>query len=315
MTVTAEDNAAEIDLAGDVLFAEDPPSEDVSAGQESAQDIPDGYVRDRDTGEIRPRKRPGRRPKPVTPPDETELAAAAPIEPEPDTAPKPPGKHRRFFAIPDGPAEEIPMPRGGVIAKGVDRLYRRAGKIIRAADYDIGQAVIECTRREDDDDQTVGEAWEAVARNNPRIRRYLLTAVSGGDWADLVMAHAPVGMAIVMKPAISRMIIPQADDKGNLQQPGIIGRAVQSFLEPDEDSADGDLLPEDAEEIASVANAQMERMADRVARSMTPQQKAAAERAMSRMAAGLSPGDDPDIPAALRRQQPKHRSRSARKGR
>jgi hypothetical protein len=202
-----------------------------------------------------------------------------------------------------------------VIAKGVNRLYRRAGKIIRAMDADIGQAVIECTRKEDPEDITVGEAWEGLAKGNPRIRAFLLRAIADGSWTELVLAHAPIGMAIVMKPAIMRMIFPGPGPDGELREPGFIGRAVASWMEADEDTGPDDLEPGDLNQMADLAGDQLLKMAARAGGDLTPEQRRAAQRAMSRVANGLSPGNDPNIPAALRRQQPKNRSRAHRKGR
>jgi hypothetical protein len=118
------------------------------------------------------------------------------------------------------------MPRGGVIAAGVNKLYRRGGKIIRAMDPDIGNAVIACTRKDEDDELTVGEAWEALAKTNPRIRAFIMRAISGGAWGDLVMAHAPIGLALFMKPQVQRLLR--------------LERLVESMAEPDEDTPDGE---------------------------------------------------------------------------
>lgn len=279
-------------------------------------EAPFGWTTDAATGERRPKKAPGR-PRKSPSLDELKAAKAETEEageaaaPEEDRAPQQsrrrPGGHTHDQA--DSVAPYVP----GVIAKGVNRLYRRAGKIIRAMDYDIGQAVIECTRKEDKDDLSVGEAWEALAKGNPRIRAFLLKAMAGGSWTELVMAHAPIGVAIVMKPAIMRLVLPGPGPDGEPREPGFIGRAVTSWMEPDEDTTAEDLELADVEQMADLAASQMQRMAGRMTQGMTPEQKRAAERAMSRIGNGLAPGNDPDIPPALRRQQPKNRSRSQRR--
>ena len=300
MTVeTPEEN-----LTDDALYADDPPEEpDEREGTVSSDfdaTAPYGYTTDRKTGERRPRIRPGR---PRKPPSEAELTAGeGPPQPEPDLAPGP-RKHAQ------APEVDVPMPRGGVIAKGVDRFYRRAGKIVRAMDYDIGTAIIECTRSEDPDDLTVGQAWEALARTNPRIRRWLMNLLKGGAWQDLIMAHAPIAMALAMKPAIMRMLP--------------FRRLAESWLEEDEDSQPGDLRPADAEEMADMARQQAERIAAKMGVQVPEHVVAQAAAQASRVAAGMGltpPYEEHDlsahdgVPAAFQRQQPRHRSRSQRRG-
>jgi hypothetical protein len=122
-------------------------------------------------------------------------------------------------------------------------------------------------------------------------------------------------MAIFMKPAIAGRLV---------NSEGFLGRLAQSWLEPDEETQEGDLTPEDGQEMVDLAESQFERMADKVAERLPPEMaeraKAAAERAVSRMANGLDPGDDPDLPPeiaarlrAVRKAQPKRSTRAARR--
>lgn len=78
--------------------------------------------------------------------------------------------------------------------------------MIRVADADIGQALIDITRKDDPEDVTVGEAWEQLARANPRIRRFLLRLIAGGAVGQLFMCHAPVLMAVLMKESVRKHI-------------------------------------------------------------------------------------------------------------
>lgn len=200
-----------------------------------------------------PRKRPGR---PKNPPGPDEVAAAPPVEREPDPPPGAGNQGRRDRPAKDDSAP--PMPRGGVLAAGINKLYRRAGKIIRAFDHDIGQAVIECTRADDleEGELTVGEAWEQLAKANPRIRRFLMKAIAGGAWTDLVMAHAPIGIALMLKPSVQRFIP--------------FGRLLESVAEPDEDAGEGEgglpggMTAADFEELKGQAAEQARRMAERM---------------------------------------------------
>lgn len=169
-------------------------------------EAPYGYTKDPATGEMRPKKAAGR---PRKPPSVEELKAEKAELPEdaPRNEDRAPDTGKRS-KVKDPPKEAKPVPqfREGVIERGINKLYRRAGKMVRVMDHDVGQALIDITRKEDPEDTTVGEAWENIARHNPRIRRVLLRMISGGDWGALFMAHAPVLLAIVMKDAIRKHI-------------------------------------------------------------------------------------------------------------
>lgn len=272
----------------DFLEADDPGD---PAGQDEA---PYGWTTDPATGQPRPKLRPGR---PRKPPTAEELAAAPPIGRDPDRPPEPPkGRLPRSPKEPDDRPDPA-MPRAGTIADGVNRLYRRAGKILRALDYDIGQAVIECTRAEDEDDITVGEAWERLCKANPRIRRFILSCIAGGAYGDLVVAHLPIGMAIVMKPWFQR---------------NFMGRLVESMAEPDEDSAEGEgglpggMTAADADEMRATAESQMRKMASKMGVRVSEADLKAARAAADDLAANGVAG--------ARRAQPKRTTRAQRAG-
>lgn len=143
-----------------------------------------------------------------SPEELAEAAGTVDSSPEPDRVPGKPkrgrGRQKGTAAAKKDGRPAIPPFRAGLIAKGMDRLYRRAGKLLRAWDRDLGQALIECTRAEDEDDLTVGQAWEEIARTNPRLRAFLMKMISGGAWSDLFMAHLPILLAILAKPAVQK---------------------------------------------------------------------------------------------------------------
>jgi hypothetical protein len=266
--------------ADDFLAADEPP-EDIAAGEE---DAPYGWRRD-DDGNLVPRKKPGRPRKQATP---EEMPPDA--EPVSRAADRPPARtEARKHPKTSG---DVPMPRGGVIAAGVNKLYRRGGKIIRAMDPDIGNAVIACTRKDEDDELTVGEAWEALAKTNPRIRAFILRAISGGAWGDLVMAHAPIGLALFMKPQVQRLLR--------------LERLVESMAEPDEDTPEGEgglpggMTMEDFGQMRDMAAEQARRMAAKMGVPVSDEQLAEAV-----AHAGIPPG---------LRAQPRRRTRAARRG-
>lgn len=184
---------------------------------------PYGYTRD-PNGAIRPKKTAGRRPRaaaPQTPaglpPSLEELkeakatAAAKPEKAKEDVPPasvsaKGPkislGKRKEPKAKPA--PEPLPPFRAGPIAKGINKLYRKAGRIVRMWDSALGSAIIACTLPDPDDEEaaTVGDAWEELAKVNPRIRAILLKLLTGSAYGALFWAHAPIFMALLMKDSI-----------------------------------------------------------------------------------------------------------------
>lgn len=289
MTTLTDEN-----LTDDSFFTADEPGQDgtTSGPVPAADDAPYGWTTDKKTGERRPKLRPGRPKLPLT---AEELAASEPVARTEDRAPGPAPKGRR-----PGPRADQPMPRSGMIADGVNKLYRRAGRLIRAMDHDIGTAIIECTRPGEDGEPTVGEAWEQLARTNPRIRRFILNALSGGAWSDLLMAHAPIGIALFMKPSVQRFIS--------------FGRLVESAAEPDEDTPEGEgnlpggMTADDANQMRDLAEQMASQAAARFGVQLTPEDMAQAQAAAEAMMGGNGP-------VSVRRQQPRQRTRAQRKGR
>ena len=285
---------------------------DEPAGQDVTDGAPWGFTRDKETGEERPKKSPGR---PRKPPTAEELAAGAPVAREPDRAPSRP-RGRKPQTPADEDAKPLSRAEAGLIAAGVNKLYRRAGKLIRGLEngdpMGIGQAFIECTRIDpevpaDERELTVGEAWANLAKVNPRVRKFLLKVIAGGDVADLVMAHAPIGVALVMKPWVQRFLPPSR-----------MMSLVESMGEEDEAEEEGTALPagltaEDIQQMQDLTGAQAEQIAMKMAKGMGVKLGASDLAEARRRAEDAVAGGG--VPAAYRRQQPKNQSRAQRKGR
>lgn len=215
-------------------------------------EAPFGWTTDKETGERRPKKTAGR---PRKSPSVDELRAqAAEQPPEPPEEDKAPGRHRRrdrktsTTQVAEGD-DNTPKYVPGVITRGVNKLYRRAGKIIVVMDPDVGKAIIAATRNTDEDggDDSVGAAWEELARANPRIRRWLMNAIAGGAWGQVLAAHAPIALAVIMKDGIRRRIP--------------ILKFAEAALQPDDDDPGSGLEPGDLQQMFGMLRGFMDSVA------------------------------------------------------
>lgn len=262
---------------------------------------PYGYTVDRKTGERRPKKIAGRPKAEQEPAEPGDVRSLPPVERTKDREPGTgiiKGKTRKVRE-----PEDIPAFRAGPIAKGMNRLYLKTGKLVRAFDPEVGQAIIDATKKESDEDVTVGEAWEELARVNPRIRKVLLKLISGGAWGQLFMAHAPIFLAVVMKPAIISHIP--------------FAKVIESMAEPEDDTPEGEgalpggMTAADAGEAMAFAQAQAEKMGFSISPEMMAQAAQMVGVPNGTVPAGVKMPTDHQV-----RQQPRNGgSRAQRSGR
>jgi hypothetical protein len=266
-------------------------------------DAPFGWTRDKGTKEWRPKLRAGR---PRAPASAEELAQQAPPPPpEPDAPPR--EDARPAAGGPGAPDEVTAMPAAGWIAKRVDKIYRRTGRFISLKDEEIGAAFALAGTKDDPEDVTAGEAWEALCRTNPRVRAWVLRALKGGVYWDLVMAHAPVFLAVLMKESVLKFIPFRA--------------LLERWAEPDDTAEGAELRPGDVGEMMDLAEQQARRMAQGLGLGHIPPEvmkaaRAQAERQAATQGGSAVPGDATarPVPPALRRHQTtRPKSRAARR--
>lgn len=82
------------------------------------------------------------------------------------------------------------MPRAGVIAKGVGKFYTMLG-------LGIGVLCMPCGTPWVENSDAAGEAWEELARKNPKVRAALLKALEVGDIGALVAVHLPMMTQVI----------------------------------------------------------------------------------------------------------------------
>lgn len=212
---------------------------------------------------VTPKRGPGGRPVRKSPAVEDLKAARAEDGgadlPSPDRPPAAVKGGRRRRGRPQEESQAPPMPKLGVIAGGMNRAYRTAGRIAQAMSQPgskgarAGAALGEMTRKADAEDITVGEAWEHFAASNPRVRAFLLRILSGGAAGELFTAHLPLALVLFM---------PSGDPAGPL------ARVAGAFMAADDDGPPQDgngqgppgaMSPADMQEMMAFAQAMAQR--------------------------------------------------------
>ena len=106
-----------------------------------------------------------------------------------------------------------PMPRN--LGKSIAELYALVGMGLMPFDPTCATAVMECA-------ESCGEAWESLARNNPAVRRVLLSLVTTSDWSKVILANAPILMCVAthhipsLQQTMAKAFAQQVED--NLKQ-------------------------------------------------------------------------------------------------
>jgi len=83
-----------------------------------------------------------------------------------------------------------PMPRGG-LRQPLEDLYTGLGMMLIPFDPSCGKVIIEAAPR-------CAETLDDLAKTNPAVRRILISLVTTSALGAVVMAHAPIIMAIAM---------------------------------------------------------------------------------------------------------------------
>ncbi len=82
------------------------------------------------------------------------------------------------------------MPRGG-LAKPLTDIYVSLGMVMMPFDPSCAKIIIEQA-------PACAEALDEMAKQNPAVRRILISLVTTSAWGKVIMAHAPILMAVAM---------------------------------------------------------------------------------------------------------------------
>jgi len=83
-----------------------------------------------------------------------------------------------------------PMPKGG-LKPALENVYTGIGMSLMPFDPSCGRTVIENA-------PSCAEALDELAKTNQAVRRILISLVTTSAWGAVIMAHAPIIMAVAM---------------------------------------------------------------------------------------------------------------------
>lgn len=83
-----------------------------------------------------------------------------------------------------------PMPKGG-LKPALAQMYAGVGMAVMPFDPACGRVVLENAER-------CAESLDELAKTNPAVRNLLISLVTTSAWGAVIMAHAPILMAIAM---------------------------------------------------------------------------------------------------------------------
>jgi hypothetical protein len=87
-------------------------------------------------------------------------------------------------------AELKPMPRGG-LKPALAQMYTGLGIAVMPFDPSCGRVIIENADK-------CAESLDELAKTNPAVRNVLISLVTTSAWGAVIMAHAPILMAVMM---------------------------------------------------------------------------------------------------------------------
>lgn len=87
------------------------------------------------------------------------------------------------------PPQPVKMPAKGVLKRAVMDIYGFAGMSLSMFRPNIAKVIVENA-------EDCAAAWEDLAETNESVRRVLLSLTKTSAWGGIILAHAPIALAI-----------------------------------------------------------------------------------------------------------------------
>lgn len=114
--------------------------------------------------------------------------------------------------------------RPGILVKPLAELYGSVGTLVLPFNQPVGTAFIQNA-------QACAEALDNAARQDPRIRRVLMSLIATSIWGQLIAAHMPILMALAVT------MVPQVRDSVATINRAASDPTYRQGQPPDEESA------------------------------------------------------------------------------
>lgn len=88
--------------------------------------------------------------------------------------------------------------KAGAIAAGMEDIYGSGAMLWSMFDSTCGTALLQCA-------PSAAQAWEELAKNDPKIRAMLMRIFTGSSWGKVFQAHLPLLIAVFMHHGMGRV--------------------------------------------------------------------------------------------------------------
>ena len=88
--------------------------------------------------------------------------------------------------------------KAGAIAAGMEDIYGSGAMLWSMFDSTCGTALLQCA-------PSAAQAWEELAKNDPKIRVMLMRIFTGSSWGKVFQAHLPLLIAVFMHHGMGRV--------------------------------------------------------------------------------------------------------------
>lgn len=114
------------------------------------------------------------------------------------------------------PKERVPASKPGEFVDDLERLYKMAAMGVDFMDGMRGNLDHNCGDTIKDNAHDIAVKWDELAQKDDSVRKMLRMLTQGSSWGGLMMAHAPIALALLSNHAPGSLPTPKIN---NDQQP------------------------------------------------------------------------------------------------
>lgn len=142
--------------------------------------------------------------------------------PEQETPPKESfaarARSRRSAPKTTKPKERVPASKPGEFVDDLERLYKMAAMGVDFMDGMRGNLDHNCGDTINDNAHEIAVKWDELAQKDDSVRKMLRMLTQGSSWGGLMMAHAPIALALLTNHAPGSLPAPKINNTPQDQQ-------------------------------------------------------------------------------------------------